>query len=300
MPLASNLKYHELTFDFATPPGRWRWTTRLDVSLSAPSYSIRDVVTPYGLYRDSIPIPGDVVAAMAASIDELRVNFPPHILLGPPTSLTFIVDEGRGFSTAQDVTLTNDGVYSSLLSTVLTTSAPYVRVTPGAVGNLANNESGHFMVDVNSATLLASSSPYSASVTMTDATATNSPQSLPVTITVRPKATISASPLILTFTVAKPLSGSFPSIATQTFDVTNSGPSGSVLEYAIKKLTGLSDWLTSFLPAAGTLTSGDSDTVVVTVVPPDNMVQGTYSETLRICGYSTNSHLDVEIHLVIT
>jgi len=300
VPLVSNLQSHDYKFELATAAGKWKWVTRLDVSQSNPIFSVRDVVSPYGLLRDSIPIPGEVVAAMAESIEELRLNFSPNILLGPPTVLNFTVDEGRGFAEGVPVLLTNDGVYGSILGVTLTTSAPYVRVTPATLGNLALNESGQFNVEVDATNLLATSSPYNESVVIQDPAATNNPQSLPITITVRPKAEIAVTPAVVTFNVVKPLSGSFPSIPTQTFTVQNTGPSGSVLEFQVQKLTGLSDWLTSFLPASGVLTASGSSVVTVTVQPPDQLLQGTYTEKLRVSGYSSNSYQDVEIQLVIT
>jgi hypothetical protein len=300
VPLVSNLKVHDYKFELPVAAGKWRWTTRLDVSQSNPVYSVLDIVSPYGLLRDSIPIPGEVVAAMAESIDELRANFAPSILLGPPSSLTFNVDEGRGFGPGEFVLLTNDGVYGSILGVTLTTSAAYVRVTPANVGNLALNESGQFQVEVDATNLLAASSPYVESIAVQDPAAVNNPQMFPVTIVVRPKATIFLLPTLLTFSVVKPISGPFPSIPVQTFTVQNSGPAGAILDYQIQKLTGLSDWLTSFLPASGTLASLGSDVITVTAVPPDNFLQGTYTEKLRVSGYSSNSYLDIDIHLVIT
>lgn len=300
MALVSNIKFHDYQFELPTSVGKWRWTTRLDVSLSAPTYSIKDVVSPYGLLRDSIPIPGDVVIAMSDSIAELKANFAPRILIGPPSSLAFTLDEGRGFSPPEDGLLTNNGVYGSLLSTTLTASQSYIRVTPATIGNLALNESGEFTVEVDSTTLLASGSPYAATVSVQDSTASNNPQTLPVTITVRPKATIAPTPLLLTFNAVRPLSGAFPSVPTQFFTLENSGPVGSVLNFEVKKLTGLSPWLTSFLPALGTLDSGITTDIVLTVVPPEGTAAGTYTETLRVIGYSTNSYVDVEIQLVIT
>lgn len=272
----------------------------MDVSHSSPSYSVRDVISPYGLLRDSIPVPGDVIEAMSTSIEELKSNFAPTILLGPPTSLTFVVDEGRGFTVAQDDSVTNIGVYGSLLSCTLTTSSAWTQVTPANVGNLSLNESGLFSVNVDSTTLLASSSPYASAITIQDPTATNPTVVLPFSVTVRPKALVALNTLLLTFTVVKPLSGPFPSIPTQGFTVTNGGPSGSVLEFEIQKLLGISDWLTSFLPSSSSLNSSQSQGITVTVIPPDTMVQGTYNETLRVSGYSSNSYLDIQIRLVIS
>jgi hypothetical protein len=238
---------------------------------------------------------------MADSIAELKVNFAPSILVGPPSILTFAVDEGRGYSPSQSVLLTNTGVYGSILGASLTSSASFVKVNPSSVGGLAVNESGDFMVEVDSTNLLASSSPYAETIAIQDPTATNNPQTVPVVINVRSKALISSDPLLLVFEVVRPLSGPFPQIPTQNFVVENAGPLGSVLEYDIRALTGLcGGWLRSWLPAEGTLQSGESETITVSVQPQEGTLQGTYSEKLRVIGYSSNNYVDVEIRLVVT
>ena len=72
-PLASsNLQGQDFEYKFAVLQGYWRWKTRMDVSQATPQYSVRDVVSPFGLLRDNVPIPGPVVVAMAASITELQ------------------------------------------------------------------------------------------------------------------------------------------------------------------------------------------------------------------------------------
>jgi hypothetical protein len=301
VPLVQNLKFHDYQFELAVSAGKWRWTTRLDVSQSSPVYSIRDIISPYGLLRDSIPIPGPVVQAMSASIDELMSNFIPGILIGPPTTLVFNVTEGEGFSESQLALVTNNGVYGSILDASLTASAAYLRVSPTTLGGLAINETGESTVEVDSTDLLASDSPYHESVVVQDPSASPTSQTLLVTVNVTPKATIATSTVLLVFNVVRPLSGIYPTVPTQTFNVTNSGPAGSVLSYDIRQLTGLcTNWLRSVLPASDSLDSGVSQVEVVTVQPPDNLLWGTYSETLRVSGYSTNSYVDVEIRLVIT
>lgn len=301
MPLVQNLRFHDYQFEYLVPAGKWFWTTRVDVSQSVPSYLVRDIKSPYGLLRDSIPIPGEVIQAMADSIVELKSNFSPAILIGPPTSLVFEVDEGRGYSDPQSVLITNSGVFGSILGASLTSSAAFVKVSPSTVGGLAVNESGDFTVEVDSTGLLAASSPYPESVVVQDPTATNNPKTVPVLINVRPKALITSSSILVTFNVVRPLNGQFPQIPTQTFNVGNGGPAGSVLEYDIRALTGLcGNWLRSWLPSEGTLQSGDSEAITVNVQPPYGMLQGTYSEKLRIIGYSSNNYVDVEIQLVIT
>lgn len=302
MPVtAANIRFQDYQFSVSTATGSWRWTTRMDVSGSIPVFQVRDICTPFGLLRDTIPIPGDVVESMSASIDQLRQNFPPKILIGPPVSLTFDVDEGRGFSASQAVVLTNDGVYGSLLGTAITTSAPYVLVLPANVGNLASNASGAFNVSVDSTNLLAANTPYSEQVLVQDSNASNTPQMLPVEINVRPKATIGISPTQLGFTASRPLNGPYPAIPSQQFTLTNTGPSASLLTYQIQRLTDLSsDWLVSFAPVTDDLGGGDSQLIMVTVAPIEGLPTGTYQETLRVSGYSTNSFVDVLVQLVIT
>lgn len=302
MPItAANIQTQDYKFNLQVGANIWRWTTRMDVSGPSPTFQVRDVLTPYGLLRDTIAIPGDVILAMADSIDQLKVNFPPHILLGPPSSLSFTVNEGEGFTLPQAVVLTNDGVYGSLLGTSLVGSAPYVHVSPANVGNLAANETGSFGVSVDSTTLVAVDSPYAEHVTIQDPNASNTPQTYAVTIIVRPKATIGISPLTLNFTVVRPLSGPFPDISSQQFTLTNTGPSGSLLTYQVQKLTNLSnDWLEDFSPVEGFLTSGGSQLVTVAPAPIEGLGVGTYTETLRVSGYSTNSFVDVLVQLTIT
>lgn len=298
---AASLRFQDYQFEHQTLTGLWRWTTRVDVTGPAPVYQIRDIMAPFGILRDTVPLPGPVVQAMADSISQLQLQFPPTILIGPPSSLTFVVDEGRGFSIPQTVVLTNSGVFGSLLSAVLSSNAVYCTVTPSNVGNLASNESGSFDVAVDSTTLLASSSPYHVTVSATDPSASNNPRTLPVTITVRPKATIQVSPSVLNFAATRPPSGPFDPVPSQTFAIQNSGLSGSVLDFQVQKLVNLSDsWLTSLTPVSGTLSSGGSQNLTVGVAPVAGLMPGSYTETLRISGYSTNSFVDVTVQLVIS
>jgi len=297
---AANIRFQDYQFSQQLATGTWRWTTRMDVAGAIPVFEVRDVITPYGTLRDNTPIPGEVIQCMSDSITQIQSNFPPSILLGPPPDLTFEVDEGRGFSVGQAVILTNDGVFGSLLGTTLATSASYVVVSPANVGNLAANEAGSFEVAVNATDLLAANTPYAETVTVQDPNATNSPQVFSITIDVRAKAVIQALPATVGFSVTKPLTGAFPVIPSQTFTIENTGPASSVLDYQVQKLTNLSDsWLNVFSPVSGTLTSGQTQIVTVAPAPIEGLVAGTYQETLRVSGYSTNEFVDVLIQLVI-
>ena len=299
MPSAANLRFQDYQFQQATLQGYWKWTTRMDVTGPAPMFSIRDIVSPYGLLRDSIPIPGVVIQSMAESIGNLQASFTPSILLNP-VMLTFTVDEGRGFGTPQCVSVTNTGVFGSLLDASITSDAPFVRVNPEAIGNLASTETGVVEVVVDASGLLAANSPYLQTITVQDPRANNSPVSLPITIVVKPKSVIGTSLTALTFFAVKPLIGAFPPVPAQSFMLTNTGDPASMLSYTIQKLYGGSSWLTTYSPMTGDLAGGSGQPITVAVAPPAACLPGTYTEVLRISGYSSNNYKDVQVTLVIT
>ena len=298
MPLASNLQSQEYKFRFIVLEGTWYWTTRVDVSATAPQYSIGDIRSPFGLLRDSIAIPGDVAQAMADSITELKAAFPPSILLDQ-ASMTFTMDEGRGASDAQDLQVTNGGVYGSVMSTSLTTSAAYITVRPPTIGGLSFNESGVAQVSANSLTLLAASSPYAATVIVQDATAANNPQVLSLAVVVRPKAHIALSAAGMEFVVTSPLTGVFPPIPSQAFTITNDAATASSLTYQVVKLRNASAWLVSYSPISGTLAGGASQSVLLNVLPAIGTAPGVYEEIMRVSGYSDNSYVDFTVLLTV-
>lgn len=297
--LAANIRTQDYEFQLSVPQGIWKWRTRVDVSQAAPQFLVHHIVSPFGLFRDDIPIPGPVITAMSQSIVDLQQVFNPIILLSP-TSLTFTLDEGRGVGTSQTVTVTNSGTYGSLLDATVTSSAVYVVATPANVSSLAFNASGQFSVTADSTNLLAINSPFSAALTVQDPNASNSPQTIAVTIVVRPKATISLSPTSLTFNVSGAMTGMFPTVPVQTFQLSNTGPTGSVLQYQIQKLIGPSPWLTSFSPSTGSLNSGTSQTVTVAVQPTAGMQAGTYTETLQVSGYSSNMTQNLLVTFIVS
>ena len=297
-PLAQNLQTQDYEYRLQVPVGFWRWKTRIDVSHSTPLFSVRDIVSPFGQLRDNVPIPGPVIEAMAQSIVELQEALAPLILLSP-TTLTFTVDQGRGFSESQEVTVTNAGVYGSLLSPTLTSSAPYVQIMPAQLGGLAFNEAGLAQVSVDSTNLLATNSPYAATIIVQDSNATNTPQVVSLAVVVRPLAHINVSVNTLTFYASAPLTGPFQPIPAQTFTLSNSGPIGSLLSWQAVKLFGC-DWLASYNPVSDELVGGASELVTVVVQPDACLPRGTYEETLRVTGYSDNFEQDVKITLIIS
>ena len=301
LPLVASLRNQDCQFEERTAAGVWRWTTRMDVSGASPTYTIHSIITPWGLFRDSLPIPGDIMLKMASSITELMNAYSPSIILGPPSTLLFEVDEGWGFTPAQKVLLSNGGTFGSLLNVSLATSAPYLVANPPNVGGIAMSSTGSFEVTVDSTDLKAINSPIAGTVIIQDPRANNTPQVLPVAIVVRPKAIIDLSAALLEFHVVAPLSGQdYPVIPIQGFQLRNTGPGTSVLDYQIQRLTGCSPWLAAFSPPVGTVSGLLQQFITVLVQPPCNTGRGTFEETLRVSGYSENLHEDILVRLVVS
>jgi hypothetical protein len=234
---------------------------------------------------------------MSASVTEVLNAYPPRIALAPAT-LTFVVDEGRGFSWAQQIQLSNNGVLGSLLDAVVSTTDPYVTIAPASLKGLAAGVAGHFLVSVDSTHLNVVSSPYTATVYVGSATASNSPQVVDVSVEVRPKAVIALVPEVR-FSAILPFDGVFDLIPPQVFSAANAGPATSVLEYQIRKLFGLSSWLTDVEPIYGVLAGGQSDWVRVKA-SAQGLAPGVYREILRISGYSLNMFTDVPVTLTVS
>ena len=56
MTLASNLRTQSYEYGYDVAEGRWTWTTQVDVTLASPIYRVTNIISPYGLLRDTIPI----------------------------------------------------------------------------------------------------------------------------------------------------------------------------------------------------------------------------------------------------
>lgn len=298
MVAASSLQVQTYRFNKQLPSGLWSWSVVMDLSGPSTVFRVEDVLTPFGPLRDSVPLPGDVVTEMSDTIETLLTNFPATISVSPTGTLTLTVDEGRGFSAPVLVNVTNTGVFGSILDATLTTSSTYLHVFPEKQGSLASQEVGTSQLSVDSSSLLAVNSPYTGSIAVT-AAATNSPQTMPISIVVRPLALIAVNPQTLTFHVLRNVDGSFSQVPAQALVVTNAGPAGSVLSWQIQPVAS-SPWLVGIAPTSGTLTAGGSESILVSVLPTPNLLQGSYTETVRISGYSSNQYLDIQIVLVVS
>lgn len=290
-------------FSHASVGGTWYWTVRADnVRGAGQLYQVVDVTSPFGgLAASSIPIPGDVVLKMAESIQDMQAQLAPLIALVAPGTTTFNITVVEGGSTvvAATVPFQNAGAFGSFLTATATPSAAWLKSVPGSIVGVGKNEQGQFVIQVNPATLLATGSPYSGTVSLQDNRPTPTVIPLTFNVTVQPKPTISVdvTEVVLTYSLTT-LAYNGPLNAT----VTNTGPAGSQLSIAAAKVQNLSAWL-SFTPSSlGPLASGASAAIAFSFVPAGApTVPGTYTETVRLTSTTaTNSPKSVLVKLVVS
>jgi hypothetical protein len=194
-----------------------------------------------------------------------------------PTSLSFNFQSGSATPPAQSIAVTSSG---SALTYTVATSATWLTATP-ASGTTAGNVSA----SVNPGSLAAGT--YTGTVSITSSGASNSPKTVPVTLTVTAAAlpTLSVSPASLTYTYQ--IGGSTP--AVQAVALTSTG--GAVSYTTATSAT----WL-SVTPASGT-TPGN----LSVSVNPSGLAAGTYTGNVTITSAgASNSPKTVPVTLTVT
>jgi hypothetical protein len=281
------LSNHSYGFEYVEESGLlWRWNARVNVSGRRAVFEIRDVITPWGPLRDSIALPGAVVTQMATTVEDLQSQFAAVMVIGPPTALSFIVDEGRGLSDPQGVAVTNSGPIGSLLDAGVVSSAEEMLISTPRLAGLASGQSGELTVRVDSTELDANMSPLGATVTFES---DDGPSfDLPVDITIRPRAVTDLSVTELRFSVSV---GSIIVSPSQATVLTNQGPAGSVLDYELHPDTDdtwsrPTLWDVDITPDAGTLLSLEQASLDVSVQMDQPLPPGTYVQDFVVHGYS--------------
>jgi uncharacterized protein (TIGR03437 family) len=222
--------------------------------------SVTPGALPAGIYSGKITITVPGAATVTVNVT-LTVSTSPLLGLSPG-SLTFTYQVGGALPVAQDVTPTSTGAALTYTAAAATTSGgSWLTVTGG--GTTPNVSA----VSVNPAQLAAGT--YSGMVTFTATSAGNSPQQVPVTLTVtnNPLVEASPNPVIFLYQIGKTAPGS------QSIAVTSS--SGATLNYTVVASAALG-WL-SVTPTSGT--TGGSLTVSVVSA---GVMAGTYTGTIKI------------------
>lgn len=286
-------------FSVCSVGGRWEWRVVADSSCGVgQAYSVQDIRTPFGSIASAdIPIPGDVIAAMAESLVQLQQQLRPMVQLVGSPSLSVTATEGGATADAGTVTFVNAGAFGSVMTVTAAPSAPWLSVVPSTVPGLGKNQQGSVTVRVDPSLLLSSGSPYSAYVTLQDDAGNQVTVPVNVTVLPRPSIAVSNPALTLTFWLTSMVSG-----GSLTSTITNVGPAGSTLAFSLAKILNVSPWLAYSPASASGLASGSSSDVTFSVVADKApAIPGTYVEKIQVKSPTAdNSPREIEVTLVVS
>ncbi|MFN7919853.1 MAG: malectin domain-containing carbohydrate-binding protein [Bryobacteraceae bacterium] len=206
----------------------------------------------------------------------LTVTAPPSISLAP-TTLTFTAVDGDPDPAAQSIAISNGG--GGTLTWTAASNQSWLTLAP-------TSGSGPGPVSATASIAGRTSGTYNAVITITATGASNTPQTVPVTLTVQPRPpTLTRSPATLTFTATQ--GGSNP--VAQNISITNTG--GGTLNW-----TATSDqpWLTLGAP------SGAAPSTLAANVSINGLQPGNYTATVTISAAgATGSPQTVAVSLTV-
>lgn len=296
--MASTIQGGGFSFSIVSVGGSWKWTVAANNLQGAGQlYQVQDVFTPYGsLYNAAIPIPADVIAAMAESVTTLQNQLAAHMVLVSGSQLfSLAVTEGDSVSEVGKVTVGNNGAFGSFMAVSATSDVPWLTVTPAAVQSIGKNEVGTFTIDIVPSSMSAMNSPCVGHVMLRDNA--NPPNSISITVNVvvypEPAILTSASSVTLTWSVSNMTND------TQYLTVSNGGPATSALNFTAVKFFNDSPWLCFSPDHGGPLQAGESVTMAFTTISAGMpFVAGTYSEKIRFdSSNASNAPLDIDVFL---
>jgi uncharacterized protein (TIGR03437 family) len=225
-----------------------------------------------------------VVASTGSDSMAIMAALPnPSVIAVSPVSLQFAYTTGGTAPPAQSIQITNSG--SGTLAWTATASASWFTVSP-ASGTAPSTLS----VSVSPAAL--SAGTYTGSVQISSSGASNTPLSMPVTLTVtQALPSLAVAPQALTFDYA--VGGTAP--AAQTVSITNTG--AGTLSWTASASSNY--WL-AVSPGSGSVSSGTPGALSVSINPA-NLAAGTYTAAAQIAAAGvTGSPASVAITLVVT
>jgi hypothetical protein len=253
----------------SAPSSTHSWT----FSWTAPTVTATTTVTFYAAAIDSFS-GGTGTLKQAITVTAPATN---PTLATSPATLSFSYQTGGTVPAAQSVAVTSSG---SAISYNVSTSATWLSATPAS-----GSTPGSVSVSVAPQSLAAGT--YTGSVTLTSSGASNSPKTIPITLTVTSATlpTLTAAPANLAFTYQT--GGATP--AAQTVNLTSSS---GALSYTIASSAA---WL-SATPASGSTPGSLSVSV-----NPSGLATGTYSGTISVTSAgASNSPLKISTTLAVT
>jgi len=301
--MASSISSGGFTFDLDSIGGKWYWTVQADnIHGVNQLYKVINIMSPFGrLYDVETPIPGDVVSAMAETLQQVQDQLAPLLFIVSPSNPNFnlTVTEGEAGSIVGTIVFQNSGAFGSFLTATATSSVPWLQANPTTVVGLNKNEQGQFTININPALLLATGSPYSGTITLQDNRQVPTVTVFNFGVIVLPKPVIATDTTTvgLTYSINLAASG-----GSQQVQVSNAGLSGSILNASVAKVQNTSPWL-QFVPiSVGPLASLASTPVTFSVINAAvPMTPGTYTETVLVySAMASNISVTLVVSLVVT
>ena len=212
----------------------------------------------------------------------LTINQPPSIIACSPMSFSFTATQGSSYVPDQTLGIWNSG--GGTLNWSVADNANWLYLSPTS----GSSTGGVSSVTLSIITSYVVAGSYTASITIWDTKATNTPQIIPVSLTVNSApSTIGYSPSSFSFIVTQ---GSNP--ASQNLEIWNSG--GGTLSWSVSDSA---TWL-SVYPSSG-ISTGVTNNVTVSANTYE-MSAGTYSASITISASgATNTPQTIPVSLEI-
>jgi len=282
--MASNISAGGFTFDLNSVGGKWYWTVQADnVHGSNQLYRVIDIMSPFGRFSDvELPLPGDIVLAMADTLQQVQQQLAPLLSIISPSNLniSITVTEGDASSSIATIVFQNSGAFGSFLTAIATPDVPWLQSDPSIVSGLNKNEQGQFSIKIVPSTLLSTGSPYTGHITLQDnrQPATVIVYNFNATVLPKPAILTDITQVNLTYSIGFATSG-----GSQQVQISNSGPAGSILNATLAKVQNRSPWLQFVPTAVGPLASLAISPVTFSVINSGvPLSPGVYTETVLV------------------
>jgi len=254
-------------------------TISVDISGFSSGGTYNDTITIDALGASNTPITIPVTLALVA----------PTIGLNPQ-NISFNGIVGEPNPPPKTVSVSNAGTGGTLNWTASKTQ-PWLSINPTSGSSTDSGNPNTITVSVDIAGL--SGGTYNDTITINAPWASNTPQTIPVTLTlVAPAIGLSLNPPNISFSGTA--GGSNP--ASQTFSVWNAGPAGRLNWTASKT----KDWLT-LSPTSGSSTGSGNQSQITASVNTSNLSPGTYNDTITISAPgASNTPQTISVTLTLT
>jgi hypothetical protein len=225
-----------------------------------------------GNYSGTIEV-ADPNADNSPQVISVQLTVQAPVIATSPSTLTFAATQGLNPNT-QSLNVTNNGdaPLTFTPSVTTTTGGAWLSVSPSGQTVVAPGATATLTATVTSAALGAAS--YSGSIAIVDSTATNSPVTIPVSLTVSPGPVLSLSSTAIAVAALK--SGANPSNVTAS--ITN--PGGASLTYSSSVTSGA--WLSIVSGGSGTIAANGPAATLTLAIDITGLAKGTYIGTVQV------------------